>query len=87
MNQIVTLFYAVMGFVSILTYIPTIYVMYNVIDESDSSIFSWVLWWLSSIAGVLYGSVVTKDFTFTMISLGHFLGTSVIILIQLYKRK
>lgn len=86
MIDFVKIFYAFMGFVSILMYIPTAIVMYKMRNESDSAIASWIMWWLSSISGLLYATFVIDDHAFFAICAGHFIGTTAIVLIQVHKR-
>lgn len=78
--------YLLTGFLSVGSYLPTIWTMWKKSNENDSSLISWFLWWGSSIVASLYAHVVVKDILFFSISVGHLFGTTTILAIQLYKR-
>ncbi|HET8685889.1 MAG TPA: hypothetical protein VFM18_04410 [Methanosarcina sp.] len=78
--------YTIAGILSVGSYVPQIWTMMKKSNENDSSLISWFIWWSTSIVGVAYARYVTKDLLFTMTSVGHLIGTSTILLIQLYKR-
>lgn len=85
MIELLKLMYAASGVIMVAAYIPNIIEMLK-IDESESSILTWFIWYLSSCVAILYGWFVLHDVIFTMISCGHFLGTGVSCAIQVRKK-
>lgn len=84
--MIITTFYVIMSICSVASYIKMIRKMIEKSDQSDSSILSWFIWWLSSVSGVLYSGFVVNDMMFLFTSLGHLLGTSIILVLQFRKQ-
>lgn len=82
----ISVFYMIMSIISIASYFKMIMKMIRS-KETDTSISSWFLWWVSSIAGVLYAYLVVDDLLFLFTSTGHLLGTSVILVLQCRKQK
>lgn len=86
MNNVITWLYVAFSFVTIAAYIPTIMKMLKE-SESDSSIPGWIIWFTSSILGVLYAGIVLEAMPLLFLNLGHLFGTGTILTIQISKRK
>jgi uncharacterized membrane protein HdeD (DUF308 family) len=77
--------YGICGLLMIIAYIPTLIQMLKT-EENDSSLFGWMIWWISSIVSVLYAGFVVQDHLFMYVQIGHLIGTSSIVTIQVRKK-
>lgn len=85
MIEFLKILYLGFGLFMIVAYVPNIIKMLNT-DKSDSSVFTWIIWFVSSCIAILYGIFVLHDRIFTILSVGHFLGTGISSAIQIRKK-
>lgn len=86
MLELLQTVYFAFGLITVAAYIPNIIQMLKT-DHTESSLVSWIIWWLSSCTSIMYGIFILHDRMFTIISAGHFCGTLTVIIIQILKRK